>query len=216
MQRRWVMLKKLICFAFLFLMVIDLSIAQGDSDVVDTHTRLNRIYQKLDIDDQPAQAEGCGRSDEMRPRSSLNMPNWLGILLVIVILAVMFVPLITILRKSIKNRSAGEEIGIEQDVIVTGREPWRVNFDQCHMLASQGRLAEAFATLHKLALLRLNRRNQLELNPSTTNWEYVRQLSAEHHNILAAVTLAAERAVLGKAPPSQEQFAELSHRVQAL
>lgn len=201
-------------------------------DVKDTHDRLDRIYKKLGIDQPKETQQGCGgcepreqqakpqkRPDSPRVRAP-RMPAWLGYLLIGVILAAMLIPLFFVLKNSFSDardtRPAPEDEDDEEgDTIVEARQPWVVDLSECRRLVEQGRLAEAFASLHRLTLLGLERMRQLILDETTTNWEYVRRLISrpELRQVLSAVTLAAERSVLGQSPPGVERYHELERMV---
>jgi hypothetical protein len=198
-------------------------------DVKDTHDRLDRIYKKLGIE-EPKEPEdsGCQPRQSKQPQKKKSsptvraprMPAWLGYLLIGVILAAMLIPLILVLRNSFSDSrderpQLDDEDEEEGDTIVDARQPWVVDLSECRRLVQQGRLAEAFASLHRLTLLGLERMRHLTLEESVTNWEYVRRLISrpELKQMLAAVTLAAERSVLGDSPPGVERYQELERMV---
>ena len=201
-------------------------------DVKDTHDRLDRIYNKLGIEQPEEKAQGCGcepkKKVEQKPRQkeesprvrAPRMPAWLGYLMIGLILAAMLVPLLLVLRNSFTSEGRTElpeeeEEEEEGDTEVDERGPWVVEVSECRRLLEQGRVAEAFASLHRLTLLGLERMRQLTLDETTTNWEYVRRLISKPQlkQVLAAVTLAAEQSVLGHRPPGVEQYRALEQMV---
>lgn len=208
--------------------------AAGRWDVKDTHDRLDRIYKKLGIEEprEKPRTEGCQgctpeeeeqKPEKERPPSRVRapkMPAWLGYLLIGVILAAMLIPLFLVLKNSFSDARAEkakpeEEEEEEGDTLVEARGPWVVDLSECRRLVEQGRVAEAFAALHRLTLLGLERMRHLTLDETTTNWEYVRRLISrpELKQVLSAVTLAAERSVLGHDPPGVERYRELERMV---
>jgi hypothetical protein len=130
-----------------------------------------------------------------------------------VVLAAMLVPLLLALRRGYRELPAGgvEVTDDELDDPTVVAAPWRVDLDECRRLVAAGRVSEALAALHRLTLLALERTGHLTLDSTTTNWEYVRQLSSKPalRRMLAAVTEGAERAVLGHRPPGVERYHEL-------
>jgi hypothetical protein len=218
----------------LTLMLVCHHAAAARWDVKDTHDRLDRIYKKLGIE-QPREkppSEGCQgcapdqeeqKPEKERPPSRVHapkMPAWLGYMLIGVILAAMLIPLFLVLKNSFSDARTEkakpeEEEEEEGDTLVATRGPWVVDLSECRRLVEQGRVAEAFASLHRLTLLGLERMQHLTLDETTTNWEYVRRLISrpELKQVLAAVTLAAERSVLGQNPPGVERYRELESMV---
>lgn len=210
---------------------------QGAPDIKDTHRRLEQIYQRLGIkrDEEPVpEQQGCGcrraqpeptpspplRGPALRPPA---MPPFLGYLLIAAVILAMLIPLYLSLRASYR-RSAGEvgaEAGEEDEEsgqpAEQARGPWLVDLAGARALLEAGRLAEAFAALHRAFLLGLAGQRLLLLDPRTTNWEYVRRLSSrpELRQTLAAVTVAAEASVLGRRPPGRDHFFALEERVLA-
>lgn len=204
--------------------------AQRGADVKDTHDRLDRIYTKLGIErgrKEAAQAEqqgcSCDKSNKRRagrqapkPFRPPALPPFLGWLLIGLVVVAMLVPLILALRNSYRDvAQTPEEVtpGDEDDAEAgaTPAGPWHVSLDECRRLAGEGRLAEAYASLHRLTLIALERAGHLSLEATITNWEYVRRLISRPplRELLAEVTLAAERSVLGHSPPGSARFAEL-------
>ena len=199
-------------------------------DVKDTHDRLDRIYNKLGIEEpEPESDQGCGcepeeKRAEPEPKElpwarAPRMPAWLGYLMIGLISAAMLVPLFLVLRNSFASEKRAdrppEEEPEEQQAAAPTRGPWVVDLSECRRLVQQGRLAEAFAALHRLTLLGLQRMRQLTLDQTTTNWEYVRRLisRSELKQVLGGVTLAAEQSVLGHKPPGVERYEELERVV---
>ena len=203
------------------------------SDVRDTHRRLDRIYARLGIEGsgQPrGQDSWCTPARERpeqreeRRAQSPRPPVWVGYVLILATLAGMLVPLFFVLKNSFtrdlaRPRPEEEEAGPgPRDDGPRRREPWLVDPKMCRGLLSQGRLPEAFAALHRLTLLGLQRARHLTLDETTTNWEYVRRLASRPRlmELLTGVTRAAEQSVLGQSPPSVEEYARLEAEVLAV
>ena len=216
----------------LALMLLAHHVAAAKWDVKDTHDRLDRIYKKLGIKEhKESTSEGCrcqpeqkseqpDKEERSQSTSTPRMPAWLGYLLIGLILAAMLIPLIFVLKNSFSDPRdrrpvQDEEYEEEGDTLVDARPAWVVDLSECRRLVQQGRLAEAFASLHRLTLLGLERMSQLMLDETTTNWEYVRRLISkpELRQMLSSVTLAAERSVLGQSPPGVERYQELERMV---
>ena len=200
-------------------------------DVRDTHERLQRIYKKLGIEREVAKPvpqdedEGCNRQrrGERAPRVRTpgftpTMPPFLGYLLIAIVVIAMLIPLYYALRSSYRDApkavAAAEEAEAEAPAAAQVG-PWRVDLSECRRLLEAGRLAEAFAALHRLTLIAFEKNNQLTIDETTTNWEYVRRLSSKPSlkQTLAGVTLAAEESVLGKRPPDKERYLSLERQV---
>ena len=191
------------------------------ADAKDTHQRIEKIYQRLGIEpEQKELSRGCGggrieqHKDQDKPsRRGLSMPPALGYVLLGVVLAAMLIPLLLALRSGYREvpESGGATADDELDDPTVAVAPWRVDLDECRRLVAAGRVAEALAALHRLTLLALERTGHLTLDSTTTNWEYVRQLTSRPalRRMLAAVTEGAERAVLGHRPPGVERYREL-------
>jgi len=203
------------------------------SDIDDTHARLKRLYKELGIErktDEPEESRGCsclrpkdrGRAEQQPVRiSRRSMPPIVGYILLGAILLALIVPLAFSLRSAWARgqglATAEPEIEEEEEA-APERTPWRVDLDECRRLMSEGRVVEAFASLHRATLLALQREGRLTLDESSTNWEYVRRLSPDVtlSRTLASVTHAAEDAVLGERPPPADQYWELERQVLAL
>lgn len=226
---------------FTLLFLCDYVAGAAKWDVKDTHDRLDRIYKKLGIEHRPKskgcgwessdaqekkeeKKEGCGcekqASREPVRVSPMRTPAWLGYLLVGVILAAMLVPLVILLvrggfSEEASSPPAEEEDDEEAEEAGVQRGPWRVDLTHCRELLREGKLAEAFAALHRMTLLALERGQHLTLDEATTNWEYVRRLVSKPSlkQMLGAVTLAAEQSVLGKRPPGVDHYESLERRV---
>ncbi len=194
-------------------------------DVGDTHQRIERIYHKLGIEQQREQPSGCSCGEPAKPqqqgkqqRSSVQVPSFVGYLVLGLVFAAMLIPLIRALQSGYREvpTDEGEELNIDDEAPADEqRRPWRVDLSGCRELADRGELTRAFAALHRATLLALQRRGHLHLDEATTTWAYVRALASKPplRRTLAAVTEAAERAVLGKSPPGRERFDELDHAV---
>lgn len=208
----------------LLLMLVSGHAAGEKWEVEDTHQRLDRIYEELGIEQPEAapQESGCQpperRRIEERPRpraAPAAVPPFLGYLLIGIVLAAMLVPLFLMLRNSYREaRSAEEPIEEEPeeaDTIAGERQVWRVDVGEARRLFQEGRIPEAYAALHRVTLLTLDGAGLIRLDETTTNWEYVRKLSArpEMRQVLAAVTEAAERSVLGRRPPDAARYQQL-------
>lgn len=201
-------------------------------DVRDTHERLQRIYKKLGIEreaEKPVkldEGEGCNRSrrsTDPAPRARTPgltpaMPPFLGYLLIGIVVVAMLIPLYYALRSSYRDApkavaAAEEEEAASPAAVQTG--PWRVDLSECRRLLEAGRLAEAFAALHRVTLCALEKNHHLTLDETTTNWEYVRRLASKPalKQTLASVTLAAEESVLGKRPPDRARYLGLERQV---
>jgi hypothetical protein len=204
------------------------------ADVPDTHKRLRRLYEEHGIWGGPEEKEKSRRMDTGcsgggtpaqepgQPVALPSMPAWLGYTILGIIVAGMLIPLIWMFRNSYRDSAAGKKKQQDQqdqeEPDQDGpRPPWRVDLSACRKLLQQGRLAEAFAALHRLTLLGLERLQALTLNETTTNWEYVRTLVGQPRvcEALAAVTLAAEQSVLGQTPPGAARYHELEQLVLA-
>jgi len=189
----------------------------GDrADVADTHQRLDRIYRELGIERAaPQQQPGCGPLIRPAEGSSARLPSWLGYLLLALVIAAMLVPLLLALRGALgRQRGDGlEDLAAEDEP--PPFEAWGVTLADCRALVVRGELAAACAGLHRLALLELERRGQLQLARTTTNWEYVRRLASRPalRQLLAELTEAAERAVLARRPPPEERYRQLEQRL---
>jgi hypothetical protein len=201
-------------------------------DVRDTHERLERIYKRLGIErtqEKPVkldEGEGCNRgrrSGDPAPRARTPgltpaMPPFLGYLLIGIVVIAMLVPLYYALRSSYRDApkavaAAEEEEAASPAAAQAG--PWRVDLSECRRLLEAGRLAEAFAALHRVTLIALEKNHHLTLDEATTNWEYVRRLASKPalKQTLAGVTLAAEESVLGKRPPDRSRYLGLERQV---
>jgi hypothetical protein len=205
--------------------------ASRAADVSDTHQRLDRIYRKLGLrDDKPVKQhddEGCGkqRQPQQGRRPTLGpkvatpaMPAVVGYVLIALIIVAMLIPLYFALRSSYRAPTAGAEPEAEDEPepgAACPREAWQVDLSEARRLLQQGRVAEAFAALHRATLLALERSAHLTLDEATTNWEYVRRLASKPdlRATLSAVTLAAEQSVLGKSPPDGAQFMRLEQQL---
>ncbi len=202
------------------------------ADVRDTHERLQRIYKKLGIEreeeKQPKKlddSEGCNRDRRSSPAPRVRspgltpaMPPFLGYLLIGIVIVAMLIPLYYALRSSYRDAPKAVAAAEEEEAAAASEAPsgpWRVDLSECRRLLEAGRLAEAFAALHRLTLLALEQRHQLTLDESTTNWEYVRRLASKPalKQMLAGVTLAAEESVLGKRPPDRHVYLTLEQQV---
>lgn len=192
-------------------------------DAKDTHRRIKEIYKRLGIEERTEEPAGCSCGDPKQPkgekqqRTQIEMPPFLGYLLVGIVFAAMLVPLILALRsgyRDVRAASDEEEAPPPEEGGPT-RGPWRVDLADCQRLFAAGKLVEAFAALHRATLLALERRGHLALDGATTNWAYVRRLAShpELRRVLAAVTEAAERAVLGGHTPDAARFRELEQLV---
>jgi hypothetical protein len=199
------------------------------TDVRDTHERLNRIYKKLGIEREEKKPipreDGCNRGEREQssprvrtPGLTPSMPPFLGYLLIAITTIAMLIPLYYALRSSYRDApravAAAEEA--ETPSAAPSREgPWTVDLSECRRLIEAGKLAEAFAALHRLTLLAYQRNHQLTLDETTTNWEYVRRLASKPalRQTLSGVTLAAEQSVLGKRPPDKERYLGLERQV---
>jgi hypothetical protein len=208
--------------------------ANANSDIKDTHQRLDQIYRKLGLrsEKQPESSDQgcrCLPRDEQRSqplsrstRSSPNAaPSFLAYLLVGIVLLLVLWPLYAALRGTLR-RTAPPVTAEPEPTAPTSKStapsPWRVDLGSCRQLISAGQLAEAYAALHRFTLLGLAAGQWLVLDESTTNWEYVRLLQAHLplQEVLASVTLAAEQAVLGKIPPPVDHYWLLEQRVSTL
>ncbi|MCA9666351.1 MAG: hypothetical protein KC503_12210 [Myxococcales bacterium] len=204
--------------------------AERGEDVADTHQRLDRIYKRLGIrqvkESKPTGGcNGDGEADAKKKKSKRSMlsgcgkmPAGFAYVLVGVIIVVMIVLIGMSLRSSYRDRGEPEqqpELEGEGEAQPAPSEPWRVDLDECRRLARAGDLAGAFAALHRCTLLTFEHQRHLVLDQATTNWAYVRQLVSkpELKRLLAAVTEAAERSVLGLAPPELSHFDKLEARV---
>jgi hypothetical protein len=203
--------------------------APRSPDVPDTHQRLDRIYRKLGLrDDKPVKPrtddEGCRcKQQEQKPRQRQEltprvatpaMPAAIGYVLIALIIVAMLIPIYFALRSSYRDPAARAEPEAEDEPERSAerpREAWQVDLSEARRLLQQGRVAEAFAALHRATLLTLERSAHLTLDEATTNWEYVRRLASkpELRATLSAVTLAAEQSVLGRSPPDATHFMKL-------
>jgi len=199
-------------------------------DVKDTHDRLDRIYKKLGIDEPEEEKKSDSwcepkekkREEPREPRRwrAPRMPAWLGYFMIIAILAAMLVPLFFVLKNSFagdttRRSDEEDEEDEEEGPTEVRRGPWVVDLSECRRLLAQGKLAEAFASLHRLTLLGLSRLRHLTLDETTTNWEYVRRLVSKPQlrDVLSKVTLAAEQSVLGRSPPGAARYEALEQLV---
>jgi hypothetical protein len=207
--------------------------ASAAPDAVDTRARLARVYARLGIDRTPPAApeEDDGCRCRPRPRSreagarervpvpnAARMPRAVAIVLVVIIALVMLVPLAFALRRSLRDaerRPAAVEEEERASPAAAAPAPWRADLEGCRRLVAEGRLAEAYAGLHRVTLLELERARLITLDPRTTNWEHVRRLSSrlELRELLSEVTTAAEESVLGARPPAPERYAALERLV---
>lgn len=205
--------------------------ARGE-DVADTHQRLDRIYKRLDIDKGKApDPGGCngqrdGDDSDKKPKKRRRlriggcaaMPAGVAYIIVGVIIAVMIVLIVMSLRSTFRDSTdeePTEDIDGEAAPQPAPDEPWRVDLSECRRLAEAGNLPAAFAALHRCTLLQLEHERHLVLDQATTNWAYVRQLVSKPDlkRLLADVTVAAERSVLGLAPPDLSHYEKLEDRV---
>jgi len=204
---------------------------ERSQDVRDTHERLQRIYKKLGIEREKKKPikldedEGCnrGRRTSTSPRVRTpgvtpSMPPFLGYLLIAIVVIAMLIPLYFALRSSYQDAPKAVAEAEEEESAGATEEragPWVVDLSECRRLSEAGRLAEAFAALHRLTLLALERGHHLTVDETTTNWEYVRRLASKPtlKQMLSGVTLAAEESVLGKRPPDRERYLSLERQV---
>ncbi|MCC6749342.1 MAG: DUF4129 domain-containing protein [Deltaproteobacteria bacterium] len=197
-------------------------------DVKDTQERLSRIYKELGIErraETPPPPKGCdGEGEGAGPRPGVGapgLPAGLGYVLIAVIIAAMLVPLILALRGSFREEPRPEEVPPEEEADEAAaparRGPWSVDLSDCRRLVAEGRVAEACAALHRLCLLSLERAGHLALEPSITNWEYVRRLkdAPSLGQLLAELTRVAEAAVLGRRTPERADYDRLEALVVA-
>ena len=195
------------------------------ADVGDPHQRIDRIIQQLGIKEAADEPRGCGyrkRPEEKQQPGAvprLQVPSFLGYLLLGVLFAAMLVPLILALRSGYRevpdsggDQQPDEALPSDSD---GPRAPWRVDLSDCQRLLAAGQLAAAFAALHRLTLLGLQQRGHLTLDESTTNWAYVRRLASKPslRRMLAQVTEAAERSVLSRRTPDIGRYRELERQV---
>lgn len=200
--------------------------SKGAGDIKDTHQRLERIYARLgirrEVPKQRPKSRGCDcdskpRGGKLRPAPKVSappmLPPILGYVLIGVVLLAMLLPIILALRGRDDQIAVAvaEEQEQEQETSAPPREAWEVSFAECRRLLLAGRLAEAFASLHRLTLLSLQAAEALELDATSTNWDYVRRLVGRpaERALLSEVTIAAESAVLGKHPPDAARFDHL-------
>lgn len=198
-------------------------------EIKDTHEKLNHIYQQLGIQQEESSMPTSGCRWQGKPETAKSsfkiaispVPRSLSYALIIIILAMMLIPLYYVLRN---NRSLTALRSLSEDSVSGVLDdqqqsyplyPWPLNFAECRHLLSEGRVAEAFAGLHHLMLGYLSQRQLITLKRSTTNWEYVRQLSSQPAlmSILTGVTQAAEQAVLGKRPLAHDLYVILEQQV---
>jgi hypothetical protein len=197
-------------------------------DVKDTHQRLKKIYARLGIKRQAVkrkfdESQGCTckpkKRDSGSKRSSRRwrapaLPPALGYILIGVVVIAMLVPLILALRAGYRDTptiAEAQALDDEQPEAVEVRGPWEVSLERCRALLREGRLAEAFGALHRVTLVALEREGLLTLDATITNWQYVTRLISKPplRELLAEVTIAAERSVLGHKPPPASRFDEL-------
>ncbi len=199
------------------------------ADVKDTHDRLKRIYARLkikrvEVEPKANDNQGCScqrqqREGEPSKRSSRrwrapSLPPMLGYLLIAVVVIAMLVPLVLALRSgyhAAPSEQAAEspDEGEQLEAELCG--PWEVSLEHCRRLLHEGKLVEAFGALHRVTLVALERQGHLSLDTTTTNWQYVTRLLSKPplRELLAEVTIAAERSVLGHKPPPSSRFDEL-------
>lgn len=149
----------------------------------------------------------------------LSLPPALGYILVGIVFAAVLIPLLLSLRRHLPVTPIRGAVDPEEpEVTPAVQRTWRVDLSECRGLAEQGRLAEAFAALHRLTLLQLESSIALRLERNTTNWEYVRRLASrpETSELLAEVTRAAEQSVLGNRPPTAELYWQLDGQVEQI
>jgi hypothetical protein len=201
------------------------------ADATDTHERLARIYKKLGIEREEKKPvarprEGCNREPRTGSEPSVRaprfatpaMPAFLGYLLIAIVVIAMLVPLYFALRSSYRDAPkaiADAEEAEAPSASESPRGPWSVDLSECRKLIEAGKLAEAFAALHRLTLLAYQQNQVLSLDETTTNWEYVRRLVSKPalRQTLSGVTLAAEQSVLGRRPPDKERYLSLERQV---
>jgi hypothetical protein len=194
------------------------------ADAADTHQRIKGILTRLGIQAREEEPAGCtcGRPKKQREerggRTQVSMPPFLGYVLVGIVFAAMLVPLILALRSGYRDVNAAtddEDAADAANPDAPTRGPWRVDLADCQRLFAAGQLVLAFAALHRAVLVALERQGCFALDASTTNWAYVRRLAAqpELRRVLAAVTEAAERAVLGGHTPDAARYRELEQLV---
>jgi hypothetical protein len=201
------------------------------SDIKDTHERMARIYKRLGIKRQAPKAQtgsnsGCSGGGERRTPRSPNfkppsLPSGLGYALIIIVVLAMLVPLLFALfgkrrAPEMKTGDVGPSMPSDEGVVVAASSFWLVDLSHCRQLMAAGKVVEAFAALHRAALLGLSKRGDLQLESTTTNWEYVRALTSKPslRQLLSEVTIAAESSVLGKEPPGEQRFDELASMVE--
>lgn len=202
--------------------------ADRGADVKDTHDRLKKIYVRLGIkrveakrklDDNQGcscnrQRRGAKKDKPARRWRAPSLPPALGYVLIGVVVIAMLVPLVLALRSGYRDLPAEQEAEFPDDEQGEAAEvsgPWEVSLEHCRRLLREGRHAEAFGALHRVTLLALERQGHLALDPAITNWQYVTRLISKPplRELLAEVTIAAERSVLGHKPPPRGRFDEL-------
>lgn len=214
-----------------FIAAVEAEQTPKSEDVVDTHQRIDKIYKKLGIKQKKTEYkrhQGCQNSQEASPRKknpskqlkAPQLPPMLGwVLLAVVILAIL-IPIVWMVINSYKAHYPEEEKvehkAIEEDddhreLIEEEKPLWEVSLAECRKAFNEGRLVEAFAALHRLALIVLDDKGYLQLDVHKTNWDYVRQLSSRpiYRILLSSLTIAAESSVLGEKPPQPEHYHEL-------
>ena len=202
--------------------------AARGADVKDTHDRLARIYERLGIRraarKAPERPQGCScnprRSGERKDKPSSkwrppSLPPALGWILIAIVVIGMLVPLVLALRSGYRDVAPTvQETGADReddDDTPDASAPWQVSLARCRKLVAEGKLAEAYGALHRLTLVALEGAGHLSLEASITNWQYVSRLISKPplREVLAEVTIAAERSVLGHQPPPSSRFDEL-------
>ncbi|MCB9557120.1 MAG: hypothetical protein H6707_13515 [Deltaproteobacteria bacterium] len=200
-------------------------------EIRDTHQRIDRIAERIGFRQRQERkrSQGCSAQAEHKPSNSKSsfklpsMPPVVGYVLLAVIVAAMLIPLFMALGSGYRDLAPVTRAGVDHSdddstAAQRARLPWHVELADCRALFERGEGAAALAALHRYLLLRLADRGLLQLDGSTTNWEYVRSLSPHPRfkRMLAAVTEAAERAVLGVRGQQPAGYDELESRVQEL
>jgi hypothetical protein len=204
-------------------------------DVKDTRQRIESIYQRMGIKRKtaaPPKWRGCSAKDDgegevpdLRVNTApLSMPPWLGWALIALVVGMLLVFIVIGIANNKKQDqgdrdqlgSAADEDERAQPPLPNG--PWAITLTVARQLLAQGKRAEAFAALHRVALIALAQQSMLQLNPKATNWDYVRRLAGKPslRRMLSELTIAAERSVLGEQPPNEAQFDKLAEELVTL
>ena len=188
-------------------------------DVAQTREQLDEIYRRVGIQRKRAEdvrlsRQGCTsrRSTQRRSTSKVSdsstprLPAALGYLLVALLVLAMLLPLLL----SIRRVQRSDQVTF-RSVAMASAEPVASPTDssqatqlatlaRCEQLVSGGNEAEALAMLHRIVLVAFEASGALTLDSTATNWQYVRNLAGRpsERKLLAAITEAAERCVLGQ------------------